>query len=335
MSEPYPEVVARFYDAVYAHIRDGTDDTFYLDRMVEAGGPVLEIGCGTGRLLRRALGRGVDAWGVDASPAMVARCRAQLPSAQQARVVVADAVSLRLDRRFALVTAPFRVLSHVSAVEDQLRLLAAVREHLLPGGAFVFDLYVPHLPLLIEGLPERVDFDGEWAPGRRLRRIVSSLPADLARQTNHVRMSLRLGRGRAASDGGLGVRHALLLPLRDRAPGRALGPAPRVAARGLRGRPARRRLAGVRGDLQAGRLKGHDGTEAPSLSSPSHSLSRGPGSFVGRPRLRHWSSTSRLTGRSPRLARRRLPCARGAPAAEPARLASSCTTGAIAWPSLS
>lgn len=189
MSEPYPEVVARFYDAVYAHIRDGTDDTFYLGRMGEAGGPVLEIGCGTGRLLRRALGRGVDAWGVDASPAMVARCRAQLPAAQRDRVVLADAVSLHLDRRFALVTAPFRVLSHVGAVEDQLRLLAAVREHLLPGGEFVFDLYVPHLPLLIAGLPERVDFDGEWAPGRRLRRIVSSHPADLARQTNRVCMS--------------------------------------------------------------------------------------------------------------------------------------------------
>jgi SAM-dependent methyltransferase len=189
MSEPYPEVVARFYDAVYAHVRDGTDNDFYLSRMASAGGPVLEIGCGTGRLLRGALGRGVDAWGVDASPAMAARCRAQLPAEQRERVVVADAVSLRLGRRFALVAAPFRVLSHVGAVEDQLRLLAAVREHLLPSGSFVFDLYVPNLQLLLHGLPERVDFDGEWAPGRRLRRLVSSLPADLARQANHVSMA--------------------------------------------------------------------------------------------------------------------------------------------------
>jgi SAM-dependent methyltransferase len=189
MSEPYPEVVARFYDAVYAHVRDGTDDAFYLERMAAADGPTLEIGCGTGRLLRRALGRGVDAWGVDASPAMVARCRSQLSPLRQERVVVADAVTLALGRRFALVTAPFRVLSHVSAVEDQLRLFAAVRDHLAPGGAFVFDLYVPSLPLLVAGLPERVDFDGEWAPGRRLRRFVSSLPADLSRQTNRVRMT--------------------------------------------------------------------------------------------------------------------------------------------------
>jgi len=189
MSEHYPDVVARFYDAVYAQVRDGTDNAFYLARMAAAGGPVLEIGVGTGRLLRAALGRGVDAWGVDVSPAMVERCRAQLPAEARERVRVADAVTMRLGRRFALVVAPFRVLSHVALVEDQLRLLDTVHEHLVPGGAFVFDLYVPNLELLLEGMPETCDFDGEWAPGRRLRRFVSSAPADLARQTNHVRMA--------------------------------------------------------------------------------------------------------------------------------------------------
>jgi hypothetical protein len=77
----------------------------------------------------------------------------------------------------------------VLEVEDQRHLLDAVHEHLVPGAAFVFDLYVPRLKLLLEGLPETCDFDGEWAPGKRLRRFVSSVPADLARQTNRVRMS--------------------------------------------------------------------------------------------------------------------------------------------------
>ena len=189
MSEPYPEVVARFYDAVYAEVRDGTDNDFYLGRMAAAGGPVLEIGAGTGRLLREALRREVDAWGIDVSPAMVERCRAQLAPSQRDRVSVADAVTMRLGHCFALIVAPFRVLSHVAPVEDQLRLLDTVHEHLVPGGAFVFDLYVPNLKLLLEGLGERCDFDGEWTPGRRLRRLVSSDPADLARQTNHVRMT--------------------------------------------------------------------------------------------------------------------------------------------------
>ena len=189
MSEPYPDFVARFYEVVYAQVRDGVDNAYYLSKMGSAGGPVLEIGAGTGRLLREALRRRVDAWGIDLSPVMVERCRAQLPPEARERVTVADAVSLRLGRRFALAVAPFRVLSHVPVIEDQLRLLDAVHEHLVPGGTFVFDLYVPSLKLLLEGLPETCDFDGEWAPGRRLRRFVSSRPADLARQTNHVRMT--------------------------------------------------------------------------------------------------------------------------------------------------
>lgn len=188
MSEPYPDFVARFYDPVYARVRDGVDNEFYLARMAAAGGPVLEIGSGTGRLLREALRRGIDAWGIDLSQAMVERCRAQLPAEQSERVSVADAVSMRLGPRFALVVAPFRVLSHVPSIEDQLRLLDTVHEHLVPGGAFVFDLYVPNLKLLLEGMSENCDFDGEWAPGRRLRRLTSSAPADLSRQTNRVRM---------------------------------------------------------------------------------------------------------------------------------------------------
>ncbi len=188
MTEPYPDFVARFYDTVYAQVRDGVDNEYYLARMTGAGGPVLEIGAGTGRLLREALRRGVDAWGIDVNPSMVERCRAQLPPAARERVSVADAVSMRLGRRFALVAAPFRVLSHVAATEDQLRLLDAVHEHLVPGGTFVFDLYVPNLKLLLDGMAETCDFDGEWSPGRRLRRFVSSAPADLARQTNRVTM---------------------------------------------------------------------------------------------------------------------------------------------------
>jgi SAM-dependent methyltransferase len=188
MSEPYPDFVARFYDVVYARVRDGVDNEYYLARMAAAGGPVLEIGAGTGRLLREALRRGVDAWGIDLSPSMVERCRAQLPPGARERVSVADVVSMRLGRRFALVVAPFRVLSHVAEVEDQLRLLDTVHEHLVPEGGFVFDLYVPNLKLLLEGMAEACDFDGEWSAGRRLRRFVSSNPADLARQTNRVTM---------------------------------------------------------------------------------------------------------------------------------------------------
>ena len=189
MSEPYPDFVARFYDAVYAQVRDGVDNEYYLREMTAAKGTVLEIGVGTGRMFVEARRRGADAYGVDLSPVMIERCRERLSAADRERVWVEDAITLRTDRRFALVVAPFRVLSHVHEPADQLRLLDAVHGALEPGGRFIFDLYVPNLKLLLEGLPEMADFDGEHAPGKRLRRFVSSTPADLARQTNHVRMS--------------------------------------------------------------------------------------------------------------------------------------------------
>lgn len=189
MSETYPDFVARFYDSVYAKVRDGVDNDYYLRKMADAGGPVLEIGVGTGRLFAEARRRGLDVCGIDLSPAMVERCREKLPSGDRERVWVEDAVTLRTDRRFALVVAPFRVLSHVCEPADQLQLLDSLHAVLEPGGRFVFDVYVPNLKLLLEGLPEMCDFDGEHAPGWRLRRFVSSAPADLVHQTNHVRMT--------------------------------------------------------------------------------------------------------------------------------------------------
>jgi SAM-dependent methyltransferase len=188
MTEPYPDVVARFYDVVYAEVRDGVDNEYYLGKMTGAGGPVLEVGVGTGRLFCEARRRGADVWGIDLSPAMIERARAKLPAEDRSRVWVNDAVALRTDRRFALVVAPFRVLSHVAAVEDQIRFLDNLHDHLLPGGTLVFDLYVPSLRLLLDGLDEHLDFDGEHAPGRRLRRYLSAR-SDLLRQVTTARMT--------------------------------------------------------------------------------------------------------------------------------------------------
>jgi SAM-dependent methyltransferase len=149
---------------------------------------VLEIGVGTGRLFAEARRRRIDAWGIDLSPAMIACCRTKLAPEDRGRVSVADAVTMRPDRRFALVCAPFRVLSHVHEPGNQLRLLDAAHDCLLPGGAFVFDLYVPNLRMILDGVPEHIDFEGEHAPGRRLRRSVQATPGDLACQRNRVRM---------------------------------------------------------------------------------------------------------------------------------------------------
>ena len=82
MSHDYPEFVARFYDTVYAKLRDGVDNDYYLARIAASPGPVLEIGVGTGRLFCEALRRGADIEGLDISPSMIARARAKLAGAR-------------------------------------------------------------------------------------------------------------------------------------------------------------------------------------------------------------------------------------------------------------
>ncbi|MBU0711752.1 hypothetical protein KKA87_07515 [bacterium] len=64
-----------------------------------------------------------------------------------------------------------------------------VYRHLNPGGRFIFDTFAPNLKQLIEGLDQQVDFDGDYEPGKRLKRIVSTKP-DLIRQLINIHFRL-------------------------------------------------------------------------------------------------------------------------------------------------
>jgi SAM-dependent methyltransferase len=190
----YPDFVARFYDTIYGQLRTGTDAEFYLKRMTETEGPVLEIGTGTGRLFVEALRRGADITGIDNSPAMIEVLRSKLEPADRSRLLVMDARHLSLARRFGLIVAPFRVFSHLLSVEDQLGVLNRIYDHLRPGGYFLFDVFVPNLKYILEGLNGQVDFEGEYAPGRPLKRT-SRMTADPVNQLSHVRMKFEWEEG--------------------------------------------------------------------------------------------------------------------------------------------
>ena len=133
------------------------------------------------------------------------------------RVPVADAVPMRPDRRFALVCAPFRVLSHVHETVDQRRLLDAVHDGLEPGGPSSSTSTSP--PQAAPGGDARDDRLRRRArPGPPpapdgLVRPRRPLPPDEPRPHE-----LPLGGRRRRAPRRLGVRDALLLPLRDRAP---------------------------------------------------------------------------------------------------------------------
>ena len=183
----YPDFVARFYDAIYSHLRSGVDTRFFLEEIAGSKGKVLEIGVGTGRFFVEALKNGSDVYGLDISSTMMDRLKEKILPEHHARLWVQDAVEMQLPHTFSLVLAPFRVFSHLTAVDDQTRCLNKIWEHLEPGGRFIFDLYVPNLRLLLNGIQNQTDFNGEYEEGKRLRRVVS-MKADLINQTSRVRM---------------------------------------------------------------------------------------------------------------------------------------------------
>jgi SAM-dependent methyltransferase len=183
----YPDYVARFYDVIYRQVRDAADKPYYVNKLVACTGPSLEVGVGTGRIFLEALDKGADVSGTDSSAEMLAVLRSKLDPCHHHRIRQSDLVTMDLGQRFHLIVAPFRVLSHVVDIDDQIRALNAVCDHLVPGGLFIFDLYVPNLRLLLDGLPPTGDFDGEYAPGKKLRRT-SSAKSDLIKQITAVTM---------------------------------------------------------------------------------------------------------------------------------------------------
>jgi SAM-dependent methyltransferase len=168
---------AEFYDHV-APYRERTDVAFFVEMAQAAGGPVLEVGCGTGRVLIPIARAGIGITGLDLSPSMLAVCRhnlAQEPAETQARVrlVEGDMRGFDLAQQFALVTLPFRPFQHLETVADQIACLTSIYRHLAPDGRLVLDLFNPAIPLLADsGRSEEFGDEPEFTmpDGRRILR---------------------------------------------------------------------------------------------------------------------------------------------------------------------
>ncbi len=187
MSDSYGAVTARYFDAAYASGGLGADAEFYLELAREAAGPVLELGCGTGRALLPISALGIPCTGVDTSPAMLAALRAKDPP-ETLRLVCAPMQSFDLgDERFALIFSAFRAFQHMYAIEDQLACLAGVRRHLAPGGCFAFDVFNPRLARTAQvEEPEAEDLRFEHDGDLVVRYV--SVRRELDRQLLHVHM---------------------------------------------------------------------------------------------------------------------------------------------------
>jgi SAM-dependent methyltransferase len=187
---PY-DPVATMYDEWSLSVTE--DVGFYVEEARGAGGPMVELGVGTGRIAIPTALAGVPVIGVDTSEGMLACCRARAESAG-----VADLVDLRygdysappVTERVRLVTCPFRAYLHLHTDEARLTALRAARDLLEPGGRLVFDVFVPSREDIEEtngrwierelGIWERAD----WYPERQ--RLALSVRGPGGETTMHI-----------------------------------------------------------------------------------------------------------------------------------------------------
>jgi SAM-dependent methyltransferase len=140
---PY-DSIASLYDRWNTSVVE--DIGFYTEEAVRSGGPVLELGVGTGRIAVPIALAGVPVIGVDSSAPMLERCRERARLAE-----VGELLDLRLGdlrdppvaEKVPLAISPFRAFLHLVSNQERRLALARIRELLRPDGRFVFDVFAP------------------------------------------------------------------------------------------------------------------------------------------------------------------------------------------------
>ena len=147
----YDRLDAAFYDYYLLGLEG--DMQFYVEEVQKAGSPVLEIGCGTGRILLPIAESGITIVGLDRAPAMLSILRQKLvkysaDTQRRVELVAGDMRNFSLGRRFKLITIPYRAFLHLLTPKDQRQALTCIREHLTDDGHLVFNVFDPSLEII-------------------------------------------------------------------------------------------------------------------------------------------------------------------------------------------
>ena len=166
------DAIARLYDPWSRGVVE--DIGFYVEEALAAGGPVVELGVGTGRIAIPTAAAGVHVIGVDSSAGMLEVCASEARKAGVAELLDLRLGDLRrppVDERVGLVTCPFRAYLHLASDDERVEALRAARTVLRPGGRLVFDVFRPTWDDIEEthgrwierepGIDERADWDVE------------------------------------------------------------------------------------------------------------------------------------------------------------------------------
>jgi len=170
----YKGLMAQAWDALRGDTSQWPDRFFYLDLIKRYGQPVLDVGCGTGRLLLDYLAQGIDIDGVDNSPEMLAICRQK---AQQRGLPVnlyeQYIEELNIPRKYRIILIPSSSIQLIIDPEWVRRALQNLYDLLLPGGVLatsIMTIWREGDPLFSEWTKTAVD----PISGNEYRRLARS-----------------------------------------------------------------------------------------------------------------------------------------------------------------
>ena len=184
------KISAKYYDGAYAAKPDLVDLSFYVELSKRIGSPILEMGCGTGRVLLPIARTGIEIAGLDSADAMLEILRNHIaaePIEVQKRIGLhqGDMRNFRGQSKYPLVMIPFRPMQHMYTVEDQIQALETAKFHLQDDGILAFDVFFPKFELLTANIGVEMP-EMEWPdpsqPSRTVRRYFKKEAVDKVNQ---------------------------------------------------------------------------------------------------------------------------------------------------------
>ncbi|VAW78079.1 hypothetical protein MNBD_GAMMA15-1113 [hydrothermal vent metagenome] len=185
------------------------DVPFYCALLKDRPGPVLELGCGTGRVLLELARTGVEAVGIDLSAAMIERARERaIAENLNITLALADLRNFDLGQTFELVLMPFNVLNHLLDDDSLQRTFNTIARHMTPESRLVVDTFQPS-PDFLTNEPEKrrkilryldpysqkeVELfeENHYEPAAQLNRIVWSYTIDGVEDARLDELTMRL-----------------------------------------------------------------------------------------------------------------------------------------------
>jgi SAM-dependent methyltransferase len=182
------DAIAPFYDLFYEERND--DLQMYYDFALAAHDPILELGCGTGRVLVPLAREGHQITGLELSDAMLAEVQAKIDAehlSERVSLVQGDMRAFDIPARFGLAIVPINTFMHCYDTQQQLSCLRCTRRHLQSGGQLVVDVYHPDPQSLLEADGRLVSEGITRNPktGHTIQRLYTRR-LDVASQTQHV-----------------------------------------------------------------------------------------------------------------------------------------------------